>query len=195
MKDEFLATVSHELRTPLNAMLGWSHVLRDPKVTSPVMHQAADAIERNAQIQARLIEDILDVSRIVTGKLRLDPRPTDLTAIVLSAVDVVRPSADAKGIAMHVQAPPAAPLIGDSDRLRQVVWNILSNAVKFTPRGGVWTSPCPSFAASTASRSRTPAGACLPSSCRTCFSHSGRWMAHRRAATAGSGSDLRLPAT
>ena len=136
LKDEFLATVSHELRTPLNAMLGWSHVLRDPQVTPPIMRQAVDAIDRNAQMQARLIEDILDVSRMITGKLRLEPKPTDLTAIVLSAVDVVKPSADAKKITIDVQMPSAAPFVGDSDRLRQVVWNILSNAVKFTPQGG-----------------------------------------------------------
>jgi signal transduction histidine kinase/ActR/RegA family two-component response regulator len=136
LKDEFLATVSHELRTPLNAMLGWSHVLRDPQLTPQIMRQAVEAIERNAQMQARLIEDILDVSRMITGKLRLEPKDTDLTAIVLSAVDVVKPSADAKKIAMVVDAPPAAPLVGDSDRLRQVVWNILSNAVKFTPQSG-----------------------------------------------------------
>jgi signal transduction histidine kinase/CheY-like chemotaxis protein len=136
LKDEFLATVSHELRTPLNAMLGWSHVLRDPQVTPPIMRQAVDAIDRNAQMQARLIEDILDVSRMITGKLRLEPRPTDLTAIVLSAVEVVKASADAKKIAIQVDLPPTAPLLGDADRLRQVVWNILSNAVKFTPQGG-----------------------------------------------------------
>jgi signal transduction histidine kinase/CheY-like chemotaxis protein len=136
LKDEFLATVSHELRTPLNAMLGWSHVLRDPQITPAITRQAIDAIDRNAQIQARLIEDILDVSRMITGKLRLDPKPTDLTAIVLSAVDVVKPSADAKNIVIDVQAPAAAPLVGDSDRLRQVIWNILSNAVKFTSQGG-----------------------------------------------------------
>jgi signal transduction histidine kinase/CheY-like chemotaxis protein len=136
LKDEFLATVSHELRTPLNAMLGWSHVLRDPQVTPPIMRQAVEAIDRNAHIQARLIEDILDVSRIITGKLRLEPRPTDLSAIVASAVDVVKPSADAKNITLQVDAPPSAPIVGDTDRLRQVVWNILSNAVKFTPQAG-----------------------------------------------------------
>jgi signal transduction histidine kinase/CheY-like chemotaxis protein len=136
LKDEFLATVSHELRTPLNAMLGWSHVLRDPQITPPIMRQAAEAIDRNARMQARLIEDILDVSRMITGKLRLEPRPTDLTAIVRSAVDVVKPSADAKKITIHVDVPANAPLVGDADRLRQVVWNILSNAVKFTPQGG-----------------------------------------------------------
>ena len=136
LKDEFLATVSHELRTPLNAMLGWAHVLRDPQVTPHISRQAADAIDRNAQIQARLIEDLLDVSRMITGKLRLDPQPTDLTAIILSAVDVVKPPADAKGIEIVVTAPATAPFVGDSDRLRQVAWNILSNAVRFTPQGG-----------------------------------------------------------
>jgi signal transduction histidine kinase/CheY-like chemotaxis protein len=136
LKDEFLATVSHELRTPLNAMLGWAHVLRDPHVTPPIMRQAVEAIDRNAQIQARLIEDILDVSRMITGKLRLEARHTDLTSIILSAVDVVKPSADARGIAIEVAVPPTAPFVGDSDRLRQVVWNILSNAVKFTPKNG-----------------------------------------------------------
>jgi CheY-like chemotaxis protein len=136
LKDEFLATVSHELRTPLNAMLGWAHVLRDPQVTPPIMRQAIDAIDRNACLQARLIEDILDVSRMITGKLRLEPRATDLTSILLSAIDVVKASAEAKGVEIRTQLPPTAPIVGDSDRLRQVAWNILSNAVKFTPKGG-----------------------------------------------------------
>jgi CheY-like chemotaxis protein len=100
------------------------------------MRQAVDAVDRNAQIQARLIEDILDVSRMVTGKLRLEVKPTDLSAIILSAVDVVKPSANARNIDINVHAPAAAAIVGDSDRLRQVVWNILSNAVKFTPAGG-----------------------------------------------------------
>ena len=136
LKDEFLATVSHELRTPLNAMLGWSHVLRTPQLTPALAAQAVEAIDRNARWQARLIEDILDVSRIVSGKLRLEPTETDLVGIVRSAVDVVKPSADAKKIALDLTLPGAAPFVGDSDRLRQVVWNILSNAVKFTPQGG-----------------------------------------------------------
>jgi signal transduction histidine kinase/ActR/RegA family two-component response regulator len=139
LKDEFLATVSHELRTPLNAMLGWSHVLGDPRVTPEMTRQAVEAIDRNARWQARLIEDILDVSRMITGKLRLDPRPTDLTTIVLAAVDVVKPSADAKKITVRTTLPPTAGFVGDSDRLRQVVWNILSNAVKFTPQNGLIT--------------------------------------------------------
>jgi signal transduction histidine kinase/CheY-like chemotaxis protein len=136
LKDEFLATVSHELRTPLNAMLGWSHVLRDPQLTPEMTRQAVEAIDRNARWQARLIEDILDVSRMITGKLRLEPKPVDLTDVVRSAVDVVKPSADAKNIAIETDVPGPAPFIGDSDRLRQVVWNILSNAVKFTPPRG-----------------------------------------------------------
>jgi signal transduction histidine kinase/ActR/RegA family two-component response regulator len=136
LKDEFLATVSHELRTPLNAMLGWSHVLRSAQRTPEMTEQAIDAIDRNARMQARLIEDILDVSRIITGKLRLEPKLTDLAAIIRSAVDVVTPSAGAKTIAIALALPDTAPFVGDPDRLRQVVWNLLSNAVKFTPPGG-----------------------------------------------------------
>jgi CheY-like chemotaxis protein len=98
--------------------------------------QAVSAIDRNARMQARLIEDILDVSRIITGKLRLEPKPTDLVGIIRSAVDVVQPSAIAKKIAIDVTLPASAPFVGDPDRLRQVVWNLLSNAVKFTPQGG-----------------------------------------------------------
>jgi signal transduction histidine kinase/ActR/RegA family two-component response regulator len=136
LKDEFLATVSHELRTPLNAMLGWSHVLRNPHLTRGTTEQAVQAIDRNARMQARLIEDILDVSRIVTGKLGLDPKPTDLVVIIRSAIDVVQPSAAARRIAIQHTLPQTAPFMGDPDRLRQVVWNLLSNAVKFTPPGG-----------------------------------------------------------
>ena len=136
LKDEFLATVSHELRTPLNAMLGWSHVLRNPHVTRGTTEQAVQAIDRNARMQARLIEDILDVSRIVTGKLRLDPKPTDLVVIVRSAIDVVQPSAAARQITIRSTLPATAPFMGDADRLRQIVWNLLSNAVKFTPPNG-----------------------------------------------------------
>jgi signal transduction histidine kinase/CheY-like chemotaxis protein len=135
LKDEFLTTVSHELRTPLNAVLGWSHVLRSPEGRARTT-EAVEAIERSVRMQARLIEDILDVSRIVTGKLQIDPKPTDLAAIARSAVDVVQPSAAARRIAIRVTLPTAAPFMGDADRLRQVVWNLLSNAVKFTPPGG-----------------------------------------------------------
>ena len=138
LKDEFLATVSHELRTPLNAVLGWARVLRSADVDPELQARALETIERNAQAQAQLIDDILDVSRIVTGKLRLKVRPLDLAQVIDAALDVVRPAADAKDITLESRYPAAAVArrLGDPDRLQQVVWNLLSNAVKFTPRGG-----------------------------------------------------------
>ena len=136
LKDEFLATVSHELRTPLNAMLGWAHVLRAETTIDGVAAQAVDAIDRNAHMQARLIEDILDVSRIITGKMHLEPVDMDLAGVVRSAVDVVLPSAQAKRITITLTVPAHASFVGDPDRLRQVMWNLLSNAVKFTPENG-----------------------------------------------------------
>ncbi len=139
VKDEFLATVSHELRTPLNAMLGYASILRDRMATSadPVLLKAAEVIHRNAEAQARIVDDILDVSRIVTGKLRLDVKPMDLAAVCEEALEVVKPSALAKGLAL-VALPPtdSTLLVGDPERLRQVIWNLLSNAVKFTDPGG-----------------------------------------------------------
>ncbi|WP_437623027.1 hybrid sensor histidine kinase/response regulator [Sorangium sp. So ce1151] len=136
MKDEFLATISHELRTPLNAILGWSSVLCD-SVTDPEIAKAFETIRRNAQAQARIVEDVLDVSRIVSGKMHIETRPTNLAAIVDDALEVVRPAADAKGIELSVQgAERPLSLVGDPARLQQVVWNLLSNAVKFTERGG-----------------------------------------------------------
>ncbi|XYH98514.1 PAS domain S-box protein [Sorangium sp. So ce1128] len=136
MKDEFLATVSHELRTPLNAILGWSSVLCD-SVTDPEILKAFETIRRNAQAQARIVEDVLDVSRIVTGKMHIETRPTNFAAIVADALEVVRPAADAKGIDLSVRgAERPLLLVGDPARLQQVVWNLLSNAVKFTDRGG-----------------------------------------------------------
>ncbi len=140
-KDEFLATLSHELRTPLNAILGWAQLLR-ADVTAGVgdaadLEQGLATIERNARVQAQLIEDLLDVSRIVSGNLRLDLRPTDLRPVVAAAVDAVRPAADAKSVRLDVPLNgPPAPLVGDADRLQQIVWNLLTNAVKFTPHGG-----------------------------------------------------------
>jgi signal transduction histidine kinase/ActR/RegA family two-component response regulator len=137
LKDEFLATLSHELRTPLNAVLGWTRVLRASAVSPATEARALESIERNARAQARLIEDLLEVSRIVTGKLRLQVRPADLAAIVDSAVEVVQPAAAAKRITLtpEITARPAMTS-GDPDRLQQVVWNLLSNAVKFTLPGG-----------------------------------------------------------
>ena len=137
MKDEFLATLSHELRTPLNAILGWVQVLRTGKLDETAGARALETVERNARAQAQLIADLLDVSRIITGKLRLDSRPVELHRIIDAALDSVRPAADAKGIQLSLSfAPLASPVLGDSDRLQQVVWNLLSNAIKFTPRGG-----------------------------------------------------------
>lgn len=136
-KDEFLATVSHELRTPLNAILGWAHMLRSNKLDDTTQTRALETIERNAKSQAQLIEDILDVSRIVTGKLRLDVRPVEMDAVVDAAIDAVRPAADAKEIRIDsIMDPRAGPVSGDPNRLQQVIWNLVANAVKFTGRGG-----------------------------------------------------------
>jgi PAS domain S-box-containing protein len=137
MKDEFLATLSHELRTPLNAIIGWSDMLRSRKVEPSLIGQALEVINRNAKFQARLVEDLLDVSRIITGKLQLEVRQVELLSTVNAAIDVVRPAAEAKGIRLEMEyESPAYEVIGDTTRLQQVVWNLLSNAIKFTPRGG-----------------------------------------------------------
>jgi signal transduction histidine kinase/ActR/RegA family two-component response regulator len=136
-KDEFLSMLSHELRTPLNAMLGWSQLLRSQKLNEATRSRALEAIERNARGQANLIEDLLDISRIITGKLRLHVRPIELIPVIEAAIDTVRPAADAKQVRIQsVLDPLAGPVSGDSDRLQQVVWNLLSNAIKFTPKGG-----------------------------------------------------------
>ena len=137
LKDEFLATVSHELRNPLNAILGWAHMLRLGKLTPANAERAVETIYRNAQSQAQLVADLLDVSRIISGKLRLDVRKVDLIFIINAAIDSIRPAADAKGIRLQATLDPAAGAIsGDADRLQQIVWNLLTNAVKFTPQGG-----------------------------------------------------------
>jgi PAS domain S-box-containing protein len=136
-KDEFLATVSHELRTPLNAILGWSHILRSSNLDEAGRANAHAIIERNAKAQARLIEDILDVSRIISGKLRLDLRPVSLDSVVGSVVETMRPDADVKKIRIETKIEPVTfAVLGDASRLQQVVWNLLSNAIKFTPSGG-----------------------------------------------------------
>ena len=137
LKDEFLATVSHELRTPLNAMLGWATLLRGKQLDAATQQRALETIERNARAQNQLIDDLLDVSRIITGKLRLDVRPVVLVSVLEVAIDSIRPAAEAKGIRLQSLLDPAAgPISGDPDRLQQVFWNLLSNAVKFTPKGG-----------------------------------------------------------
>jgi signal transduction histidine kinase len=137
IKDEFLATVSHELRTPLNAMLGWLQIIRSTDIDPGTVQRALASIERNAQSQARVVEDLIELSRVATGKLQLRTRPLDLHAVVEAALDVVRTAAAAKGVTLQsrLSSQPAV-ISGDRDRLQQVVWNLLSNAVKFTESGG-----------------------------------------------------------
>jgi PAS domain S-box-containing protein len=139
MKDEFLATLSHELRTPLNAILGWAQILQkgDAPTNPSDVRDGLAVIERNARAQRQIIEDLLDMSRIVSGRVRLDVTRVDLGSVIAAAVDTVRPAADAKSVRVaSVLDPLAGPVSGDADRLQQVFWNLLSNAVKFTPRGG-----------------------------------------------------------
>jgi PAS domain S-box-containing protein len=137
MKDEFLATLSHELRTPLNAVLGWATALRAGHFPTEELEQGLETIERNARVQAQIIEDLLDMSRIISGKVRLDVQRVDLPAVVAAAIDTVRPSASAKGVRLETIIDPLnAPVTGDPNRLQQVFWNLLSNAIKFTSKGG-----------------------------------------------------------
>ena len=137
LKDEFLAAVSHELRTPLNAILGWAQVLAVTRPDEQTFTKGLETVRRNAQAQARVIEDLLDVSRIVTGKLHLTPEPVDLRTVVDAAMEVIGPPAAAKQLRVSMQVPEVpCPIQGDRTRLQQVFWNLLSNAVKFTPTGG-----------------------------------------------------------
>jgi PAS domain S-box-containing protein len=137
MKDEFLATLSHELRTPLSAILGWSQILRRGIKSEADLHKGLDTIERNARVQAQLIEDLLDMSRITSGKVRLDVQPLDPSSFIQAAMETVRPAAEAKGIRLEsLLDPVAGPISGDPSRLQQVIWNLLSNAIKFTPKDG-----------------------------------------------------------
>lgn len=137
-KDDFLSTLSHEIRTPLNAVLGWARILlaRDD-ITPELLNRAMHVIERNAAAQAKMIDDMLDMARIVAGKLRLEMQPVDLLSVVLGAIDVVMPSATAKRIAIRTSLDPkTVRVLGDPDRLQQIIWNLLSNALKFTEAGG-----------------------------------------------------------
>ena len=138
LKDEFLATVSHELRTPLTAILGWARLLEDGALDQTMTQQAVDTIWRNAKAQAQIVDDILDVSRIITGNLYIDLHPIEVVPVVQNAINVVRPTADAKGIRIETQidSAPLAMVSGDGNRLQQVIWNLLLNAVKFTNSGG-----------------------------------------------------------
>ena len=138
LKDEFLATISHELRTPLNAIVGWARLLRSGQLDSGNLAHAYEVIERNAWSQKQIIEDMLDVSRIITGKLRIGLVPLELVSVVQAAMDVVRPAAEAKEIVFKSRFDAPELLVsGDAERLQQVIWNLLSNAVKFTPNRGV----------------------------------------------------------
>ena len=136
MKDEFLAMLSHELRTPLNTVVGYAAMLRKGSMEEPQRSKAIDVIHRNAQTLTRLVGELLDTSRIVTGKIRLDVRDCNLSALANEAVENIRPSADAKGVLLESAIEPGVATRGDRDRLRQVLWNLLTNAVKFTPAGG-----------------------------------------------------------
>ncbi|HEX8140462.1 MAG TPA: PAS domain S-box protein [Pyrinomonadaceae bacterium] len=137
IKDEFLATVSHELRTPLTAIVGWATLLRGNKFDEAATGRAIETIERNAKAQAQIIEDLLDVSRIITGKLSLDARSIELDTIIRTGLDAIRPAAEMKGLVLRAELDERAGVVwGDPARLQQVMWNLLSNAVKFTPRGG-----------------------------------------------------------
>jgi signal transduction histidine kinase/CheY-like chemotaxis protein len=137
LKDEFLATLSHELRTPLNAIFGWAQLLKMGQNDAETVSEGIDVIDRNVRMQAQLIEDLLDMSRIISGKLRLNVQRVELSDVIHAAMEVVKPAAQAKGIRLErVIDPLAGPVSGDPGRLQQVLWNLLTNAVKFTPRGG-----------------------------------------------------------
>lgn len=137
MKDEFLATVSHEIRTPLNAIIGWSHLLRSGRLDAATAARAVETIDRNAKSQAQLIEDILDVSRMITGKLRLNTEPVDIASVINAAIDSVQLAIDSRELHLEVTLDPLARhTMGDANRLQQIVWNLLANAIKFTPSGG-----------------------------------------------------------
>ncbi len=137
LKDEFLATLSHELRTPLNAVLGWANILRLGKLQGEELKQGLDTIERNARVQAQIIDDLLDMSRIISGKVRLDVQRVDLPAVLNESIETLRATAEAKGVRLQAVVDPfAGPISGDPNRLQQIFWNLLNNAIKFTPKGG-----------------------------------------------------------
>lgn len=137
LKDEFLATVSHELRTPLNAIVGWSHLLNQGRLDASTSTRAMQSIERNAKAQAQMIEDLLDVSRLAAGTLKLNVAEVELRNVINEAINLSKPSAEAKAIEVLVEADPkCAPIIGDSRRLQQIIWHLLDNAIKFTPPNG-----------------------------------------------------------
>ena len=193
MKDDFLATISHELRTPLNAVLGWARMLSSGQVPPHRVEHAMTVIERNAQAQARLVEELLDLSRIESGQLRLHVEPVDAGAVVQSALEAVRPAAEARGVELVTAIDPTARWVSaDGDRLRQVAWNLLSNAVKFTPSGGrVTVALVAGRRGDAAGRHRHRAAASRRHSCRASSIGSRRPTRPRRAACAASASAWR----
>lgn len=137
IKDEFLATLSHELRTPLTSIIGWADLLGNPKLDPVSSQRAIETIKRNGRVQVQMVDDLLDVSRIITGKLRLILKPVDFGSVIIAAVDTARPAAKSKEIVLDLQLDsPVGLIYGDPDRLQQVAWNLISNAIKFTPKGG-----------------------------------------------------------
>jgi len=137
LKDEFLATLSHELRTPLNTVVGYTAMLRKGVMDGPQQDKAIEVIHRNAQVLTDLVGELLDTSRMVTGKVRLDIHETDLSLLATEAVENIRPSVEAKGLRLDVRIQPGIEILADRDRLRQVMWNLLTNAIKFTPSAGL----------------------------------------------------------
>ncbi|HEY0339292.1 MAG TPA: ATP-binding protein, partial [Steroidobacteraceae bacterium] len=138
LKDEFVATMSHELRTPLNAIVGWASILRQDRSPKTIA-QGVEVIDRNAKLQARMVEDLLDMSRILSGKLTMELQRTDLSAVIDAAIEGVKPTADAKHVRLHTSIENTRPVNGDPGRLQQVLWNLLTNAIKFTPPNGMVT--------------------------------------------------------
>jgi light-regulated signal transduction histidine kinase (bacteriophytochrome) len=157
-KDVFLATLSHEVRTPLNAIFGWAGILRSKRCTDEELQEGMEVIERNCKIQAQLIEEMMDISRVMSGKLELDVRKCELSAVIAEAIQMVMPAANAKGLVIETDLDRnAGPASCDPTRIRQVVWNLLVNAVKFTPREERSGSRTAVSAPGTASKSPTPA--------------------------------------
>ena len=196
LKDDFLASLSHELRTPLNAILGYARMLRSGIVAPDRQQKAIDTIERNATSLTQIVEDVLDISRIVSGKIRLNVQPVDFPEIVRRAIDAIAPAAEAKGVRVEtVLDPNASPISGDPDRLQQVLWNLLSNAVKFTNRGGKVQVRLERVDSHVEVTSATPASASRRSSCRTSSNGSGRPTPASPASAAGSAWGSRSPAS
>ncbi len=188
VKDEFLAMVSHELRTPLNAILSWTELMMRGRDDPKILERGLDVVARNTRLQAQLISDLLDISRIVAGKLRLENQSVDVASIVSDAIDTVRHAAAAKQIAITTSLEAGGPIAGDPARLQQVVWNLLSNAVKFTPVGGhvsVTLREIQTHAIITVDRRWR--GHPRRNFCRTCSIGSIRPTGRRRAGSAGSG--------